>query len=247
MRRKLVIGNWKMHGNHVVNTQLLKDLLRMLPTSSRVEVAVCPPFVYLSSIREQLAGSSLALGAQDVCTELQGAFTGEVSATMLRDCGCDFVIVGHSERRQLFGESDEQVANKAVIALSNGLTPIVCVGESLAEREANETLSVIARQLGALQKKLSATDMQRIVLAYEPIWAIGTGRTATPEQAQEVHAFIRQQLREQQADKVPILYGGSVKADNAQSLFAQIDIDGGLVGGASLKAEEFVAISKAAE
>jgi triosephosphate isomerase len=164
---------------------------------------------------------------------------------MLRDCGCKFVIVGHSERRQLFDESDEQVAIKAFVALQNELTPIVCVGESLAEREAGDTLKVISRQLAAVQEKLSVSDLQRIVIAYEPIWAIGTGRTATPEQAQDVHAFIRRQL--QQADAVPILYGGSVKADNARALFAQMDIDGGLVGGASLKAEEFAAICEAAE
>lgn len=247
MRRRLVIGNWKMHGNFAVNAELLRELLRILPASSRVETVVCPPFVYLASVREQLTNSPVKLGAQNLCTELQGAFTGEVSAPMLRDCGCDFVIVGHSERRQLLGESDEQVAVKTAVALNSNLTPIVCVGESLAERESNATLSVIARQLDALQKQLSVSDLQRVVIAYEPIWAIGTGRTATPEQAQAVHAFIRQQLRTQQADTVPILYGGSVKADNAHALFAQPDIDGGLVGGASLKAEEFAAICKAAE
>lgn len=247
MRRKLVVGNWKMHGNFAVNAELLRELLRMLPASSCVETAVCPPFVYLASVREQLTNSAVKLGAQNLCTELQGAFTGEVSAAMLRDCGCHFVIAGHSERRQLFAETDEQIAIKAAIALKNNLTPIVCVGESLAERESNDTLSVIERQLGALQKQLSASDLQHIVIAYEPIWAIGTGRTATPEQAQAVHAFIRQQLRAQHAETVPVLYGGSVKADNAHALFAQADIDGGLVGGASLKAEEFAAICKAAE
>ncbi|HET8710576.1 MAG TPA: triose-phosphate isomerase [Spongiibacteraceae bacterium] len=247
MRRKLVVGNWKMHGDHAANAKLLCDLIPMLPVASRVEVVVCPPFVYLSAVREQLANSRIKLGAQNVCSEPEGAYTGEVSAPMLRDCGCGFVIVGHSERRQLFGESDGLVATKAALALQQGLTPIVCVGESLAEREAGKTLAVIARQLVAVQEKLSGEDLRRIVVAYEPIWAIGTGRTATPEQAQEVHAFIRQQLREQQADAVPILYGGSVKADNAQALFAQVDIDGGLVGGASLKAEEFAAICKAAE
>jgi len=246
MRRKLVVGNWKMHGNFAVNAELLRGLSHMLPTSS-VETAVCPPFVYLASVREQLTNSVIKLGAQNLCTELQGAFTGEVSAVMLRDCGCEFVIVGHSERRQLFGETDEQVAIKTAVALSNNLTPIVCVGESLEERESNDTLKVIARQLSALQNRLSAKDLQRIVIAYEPIWAIGTGLTATPEQAQAVHAFIRQELEKQQADTVPILYGGSVKADNARALFAQADIDGGLVGGASLKAEEFAAICKAAE
>lgn len=247
MRRKLVVGNWKMHGSRAANAQLLSELLPRLPNTVSVEVAVCPPFVYLLSVREQLAQSSIKLGAQNVCTEIQGAFTGEVAAAMLVDCGCEFVIVGHSERRQLYGESDEQVAIKAAIALQHGLTPIVCVGESLTERDEGSTLRVVEKQLAALRERLSADDLKRIVVAYEPIWAIGTGRTATPEQAQEVHAFIREQLREQQADAVPILYGGSVKADNARALFAQADIDGGLVGGASLKAEEFAAICRAAE
>lgn len=244
MRRKLVVGNWKMHGDHAANAALLNDLLRLLPDLARVDVAVCPPFVFLSTVRELLGNSAIKLGAQNLNGEAQGAFTGEVSAPMLRDCGCDYVIVGHSERRQLFGESDEQVAVKAAAALRNGLTPIVCVGESLAEREAGDTLAVIKRQLGAIQETMSAVDLKRVVIAYEPIWAIGTGRTATPEQAQTVHAFIREQL---QADAVPILYGGSVKAENAQALFAQVDIDGGLVGGASLNAEEFAAICHAAE
>lgn len=247
MRRALVVGNWKMYGSFAENAELLRQLLTVLPAQLRAEVAVCPPHVYLTSVREQLSGSAIKLGAQNVCAEVRGAFTGEVSASMLRDCGCAFVIVGHSERRQLFGESDEQVASKTVVALAHGLTPIICVGESLAEREAGDTLKVIARQLRAVRESLSRTDLQRVVLAYEPIWAIGTGCTATPEQAQTVHAFIRQQLRDQQAEAVPILYGGSVKADNARALFAQADIDGGLVGGASLKAEEFAAICEAAE
>lgn len=247
MRRKLVVGNWKMHGNQAANAALVSNLLRMLPAASHVDVVVCPPLVYLSTVHEQLVSSVVKLGAQNVCTEMQGAFTGEVSAAMLRDCGCEFVIVGHSERRQLFGESDEQVAVKASVALRNGLTPIVCVGESLAQRDAGTTLNIIGRQLSAVQEVLSAAELKSIVIAYEPIWAIGTGRTASPEQAQVVHAFIRQQLQAQQADVVPILYGGSVKGENAQALFAQVDIDGGLVGGASLNAEEFAAICAAAE
>ncbi len=247
MRRKLVVGNWKMHGNQAANAALVSKLLRMLPAAAHVDVVVCPPLVYLSTVHEQLVSSVVKLGAQNVCTEAQGAFTGEVSAAMLRDCGCEFVIVGHSERRQLFGESDEQVAVKASVALRNGLTPIVCVGESLAQRDAGTTLNIIGRQLTAVQEVLSAAELKSIVIAYEPIWAIGTGRTASPEQAQVVHAFIRQQLQAQQADVVPILYGGSVKGENAQALFAQVDIDGGLVGGASLNAEEFVAICAAAE
>ncbi len=246
MRRKLIVGNWKMHGSRAGNAELLSGLLRNLRFSSQVDVAVCPPFVYLPSVYEQLVGSSVKLGAQNLSAELQGAFTGEVAAPMLRDCGCEFVIVGHSERRQLFGESDAQVALKAAVALRHGLTPIVCVGESLAEREADQTLDVIGRQLAAVQAQLSSDEVRQIVVAYEPIWAIGTGRTATPEQAQEVHAFIRVQLEKQQAGSVAILYGGSVKADNARALFAQQDIDGGLVGGASLNAEEFAAICNAA-
>ncbi len=247
MRRKLVVGNWKMHGNFAANAELLQALLNLLPAQSSVEVAVCPPFVYLPSVHEQLRHSAVKLGAQNLSTELQGAFTGEVSVWMLRDCGCNLVIVGHSERRQLLGELDVQVAAKALVALQHDITPIVCVGESLAEREANETLSVIARQLDALRSALNDDELRRIIVAYEPIWAIGTGRTATPEQAQEVHAFIREWLRSRSAELVPILYGGSVKAENARTLFAQNDIDGGLVGGASLKAEEFAAICKAAE
>ena len=247
MRRKLVVGNWKMHGNHAANTALLSNLLCALPVLQRVEIAVCPPFVYLLTAREQLANSAIKLGAQNVNAEVSGAFTGEVSAPMLRDCGCEFVIVGHSERRQFYGESDEQVAAKTLAALHHGLTPILCVGESLAEREAGNTLAVIGRQLDAVREALSSAELKSIAIAYEPIWAIGTGRTATPEQAQVVHAFIRQQLQMRQADSVRILYGGSVKAENAQALFAQADIDGGLVGGASLNAEEFVAICQAAE
>jgi len=247
MRRKLVVGNWKMHGSRAENAKLLSELWRALPAPQHVDVAVCPPFVYLTTVREQLIGSAFKLGAQNVSAADPGAITGEVAATMLSDCGCDFVIVGHSERRQLFGESDEQVAQKTAIALRYGLMPIVCVGETLTEREAGKTLDVIARQLDAVFTSLSTAELHRIVVAYEPVWAIGTGRTATPEQAQEVHAFIRQRLLRYDAAQVQILYGGSVKAGNAQALFAQIDIDGGLIGGASLNAEEFAAICKAAE
>jgi len=248
MRRKLVVGNWKMNGGQIEITQLLAGLLDVLPNSPVAEIAVCPPFVYLALVRQLLSGSSIKIGAQNVSNELKGAFTGEIAATMLRECGCDLVIVGHSERRSLYGESDALVAAKTAAALQHELTPIVCVGESLAERDAGLALEVIGKQLDAVMAKLSAAELVRTVFAYEPVWAIGTGRTATPEQAQQVHAFIRQRLAgSTNAQQITILYGGSVKADNAKSLFAQPDIDGGLVGGASLQAEEFAAICAAAE
>lgn len=247
MRRKLVVGNWKMHGSNAATAELLGELLRLLPPLHSTDVAVCPPFVYLAVARQRLAGSAIKLGAQNVGTAERGAFTGEIAANMLRDCGCDFAIVGHSERRNLFAESNEQVAEKAAIALRHELIPIICVGESLTEREAGKTLDIIARQLEAIFVRFSAAELNRAVIAYEPVWAIGTGRTATPVQAQEVHAFIRQRLQINNAAAVPVLYGGSVKAENAKALFVQADIDGGLVGGASLNAEEFVAICRAAE
>jgi len=249
MRRKLVIGNWKMHGDHAALAQLLDSLRHSLSALSNTDVAVCPPFVYLAAARQQLIGSVIALGAQNLCAEAKGAFTGEISAAMLRDCGCRYVIVGHSERRQLFHENDALVAAKTAAALQANLTPIVCVGETLQQRETGATLGVIEAQLTAVFARLDSADIQRIVIAYEPVWAIGSGKTATPAQAQEVHAFIRRQLTIVLPDAatVPILYGGSVKADNATTLFAQPDIDGGLIGGASLNAEEFAAICKAAE
>ncbi|MDB6060512.1 MAG: triosephosphate isomerase [Verrucomicrobiaceae bacterium] len=249
MRRKLVVGNWKMHGSHSVIARLLTDFKKVLPPSLKVDIAVCPPFVYLSSTQPVL-GDAIALGAQNVSTESKGAFTGEVAASMLQDCSCTYVIVGHSERRKLFNEASAVVAEKAAVCLAHDLTPIVCVGESQAERESGNALDVIGAQLSAVFARLDASDLTRVVIAYEPVWAIGTGLTATPQQAQDVHAFIRTRLAEQGAavaDTVKILYGGSVKADNAAALFAQPDIDGGLVGGASLNAEEFAAICKAAE
>ena len=248
MRRKLVVGNWKMHGSQSDISKLLGDLLDLVPQACSVDIAVCPPFVYLGLVQQLLAGSSIKIGAQNVSQEVKGAFTGEVAASMLRDCGCDFVIVGHSERRSLYGESDQLVAQKSAIALQSGLTPIICVGETLAEREAAQTLDVIGRQIDAITKALSAAELSQVVFVYEPVWAIGTGRTATTEQAQEVHAFIRQRLAGvADASGIKIFYGGSVKADNAASLFAQPDIDGGLVGGASLNAKDFAAICAAAE
>ena len=246
MRRKLVVGNWKMNGSLVANAALL-DALRALPGAAPCDLSVCGPFPYLAQLRERLAGSTIAWGAQDCSAHESGAFTGEVSAAMLAEFGCRYVIVGHSERRTLHGESDQLVADKAKIALAHGLTPIVCVGETLAQREAGETANVVKHQLSAAIHTLGHCISQ-VVVAYEPVWAIGTGRTASPEQAQEVHALLRQQLHAatEKSDAMTILYGGSVKADNAASLFAKPDIDGGLIGGASLVAADFAAIARAA-
>jgi triosephosphate isomerase len=244
-RRKLVVGNWKMHGSHKANAELLEAMLDARPYGC--DVAVCPPFPFLSETAVTLAGSDIRWGAQDCSPHEQGAYTGEVSAAMLAEFGCRYAIVGHSERRQYHRESDQLVADKAKAALARAVTPIVCVGETLAEREAGQTDDVVKRQLSAVIHTLGHCAGE-IVVAYEPVWAIGTGRTATPEQAQSVQALLRAQLRAAtpHADSMKILYGGSVKADNAAALFAQPDIDGALVGGASLKATEFVAICRAA-
>jgi triosephosphate isomerase (TIM) len=239
-RTRLVAGNWKMHGSRASNGALLEALLAGLGKTTGVEVAVCPPYVYLQQVSERLAGTSIAWGAQNVSEHAQGAYTGEVSAAMLLEFGCRYVIVGHSERRQLFCESDAQVAAKFAAAQAAGLTPILCVGETLAEREAGRTEQVVARQLDAV---LNQSNFNQAVLAYEPVWAIGTGRNATPQQAQAVHAFLRARL----SPDVRILYGGSVKAQNAAALFAMPDIDGGLIGGASLVAQEFSEIVRAAK
>jgi triosephosphate isomerase (TIM) len=243
-RRKLVVGNWKMHGSRPANAALLGGLLQARPFGC--DVAVCVPFPFLSDTAVTLAGSELRWGAQECSAQEQGAYTGEVSAAMLAECGCRYVIVGHSERRALHAEGDQLVADKAKAALARGVTPIVCVGETLAQREAGETESVVKRQLSAVIHTL-AHCASEIVVAYEPVWAIGTGLTATPEQAQAVHALLRAQLRAAaaHADAMKILYGGSVKPDNAATLFAQADIDGGLIGGASLKSADFVAICRA--
>lgn len=248
MRRKIVAGNWKLHGSRTDNAQLIEALVAGFNAAAGVDCLVCPPFVYLHEIARLLHGSSLGLGAQDVCAEVQGAFTGEVSASMLRDVGCQYVLVGHSERRSLYGESDALVARKFAAALARGLTPILCVGEQLAERESGQTQTVIARQLDAVLAVSPVSSLTRAVIAYEPVWAIGTGLTASPEQAQEIHAFVRARIAASDATiaaAVPVLYGGSVKASNAAELFAMPDIDGGLIGGASLKAEEFLAICAA--
>jgi triosephosphate isomerase len=237
------MGNWKMHGNLADNAKLLAGLRAGASSiAAGTQLAVCVPFPYLAQTGEALKGSALAWGAQDISAQAQGAFTGEVSGAMLKDFACRYALVGHSERRSLHGESDQLVADKAKAALASGLTPVVCVGESLAERDANQVMAAIRRQL-APALALGAEAVNKMVVAYEPVWAIGTGRTATPEQAQEVHAAIRAALQAIGAGRVQILYGGSVKAANAASLFAMPDIDGALVGGASLVAEDFLAIA----
>lgn len=246
MRRKLVVANWKMHGSKAAIEALIPAIIEGVGQVA-ADVAICPPFVYLEVAGQRLQGSGVALGAQNVSAEKSGAFTGEVAGDMLRDLDCRYVIVGHSERRALYGEDDTLVARKAAEVLNCDMVPIVCVGESLAERDAGATLSVIGRQVEALLSVLDGTQLAHCVIAYEPVWAIGSGLTATPGQAQEVHAFIRRRCIQAGAPDVRILYGGSVKADNAAELFAEPDIDGGLIGGASLKADEFTAICRAAE
>jgi triosephosphate isomerase len=249
MRRPIVAGNWKLHGARAENARLIEEILAQLPARAPALCVVCPPFVYLYELGRILRESTIALGAQDVCAEAQGAFTGEVSALMLRDVGCEYVIVGHSERRLLYRESDQLVARKFAAAQSKGLIPILCVGEQLAEREADRMRDVIMRQLDVVLELCGVESFATAVIAYEPVWAIGTGRNATPEQAQEMHAFIRARLAARNANiaaETRILYGGSVKAGNAAELFAMPDVDGGLIGGASLKADEFLAILAAA-
>ncbi|MFN9280405.1 MAG: triose-phosphate isomerase [Betaproteobacteria bacterium] len=244
-RRRLVVGNWKMHGSRPANAALLDGIIRARPFGC--DVAVCVPFPYLSETAATLAGSDVRWGAQDCSVHEQGAYTGEVSAVMLAELGCRYAIVGHSERRAMHAESDQLVADKAKAALRRGVTPIVCVGETLAQREAGQTEAVVKRQLSAVIHTL-AHCAGEMVVAYEPVWAIGTGLSASPEQAQSVHALLRGQLRAAtpHAEVMKILYGGSVKPDNARALFSQPDIDGGLIGGASLKATDFVAICRAA-
>lgn len=252
MRRALVAGNWKMFGSKASVASLLDGLSAGAAKIRESEIAVCPPFVYLGEVQARLTGGTIAWGAQDVCQfSGTGAYTGEVSAEMLLDFDCRYAIVGHSERRTLFGEDDALVARKAVVAYQAGLRPIVCVGELLEERESGLTEAVVGRQLDALLDADHGLDALRNgVVAYEPVWAIGTGRTATPEQAQEVHAFIRGRVAARDpatAQDLRILYGGSVKPGNAAELFGMADIDGGLIGGASLKAEDFLAICAAAD
>ncbi len=251
MRRKLVAGNWKMNGSLEANARLLAALLELSAKESgsmKAEMAVCIPFPYLPQVAQLLQGSQIAWGAQTLSEFDSGAYTGEVSASMLSDFQCQYVIVGHSERRQVFKESNLQIAQKLRAAITAGLSPILCVGETLEERESGETLSVVYEQLDSVLNTLDPGSCEKLVIAYEPVWAIGTGKTAKPEQAQEIHAALRSRLSEFDkalAEMTPLLYGGSVKADNAESLFGQTDIDGGLIGGASLKAQDFIDICKA--
>ena len=249
MRRKIVAGNWKMHGTRASTAALLESLLATA-SDSVCRCVVCPPFVYLHEAARFLEDASILLGAQDVCAEAQGAYTGEIAASMLKDIGCRYVIVGHSERRALYANDDALVARKFAAAQTQSLIPILCVGEHLAEREAGQTHAVVARQLDAVIDLCGMHAFGNAVVAYEPVWAIGTGRTASAEQAQDVHAFIRARMAGRDANiaaALPVLYGGSCKASNAAELFAMPDVDGGLIGGASLKAEEFAAIVHAAD
>ena len=246
MRRPFIAGNWKMNLTKAEAVALAKGVAEQTPRDGKVEVAVCPPAVYLDAVAAALQGSSVGLGAQNVYFENNGAFTGELSTAMLLDVGCKYVIVGHSERRQLMGETDADVNKKAQKALAAGLIPIVCVGETLAQREAGQTLNVVQSQFDGSLAGISAADMNKVVIAYEPVWAIGTGKVATTAQAEEVHAALRGLLQSRYnsevAEAVRIQYGGSVKPDNAAELLAQPNIDGALVGGASLKADSFLGI-----
>jgi triosephosphate isomerase (TIM) len=248
MRKKIIAGNWKMNGTVDETRELLASLLIASPTFGKAIVVVCPPYTSISAAREVLDESSIELGAQDMSQHLSGAYTGEVSGPMLLTAGVSWVILGHSERRQYHAETDELVNLKLKTALQLQLNPIVCVGETLEQRQAGQTEEIVGSQVVTCLRGISASDLSRVVIAYEPVWAIGTGKTATPEMAQDVHAFIRGRVSEIDASvatMVPILYGGSVKADNAEGLLAKPDIDGALVGGASLKVNEFLSIVNA--
>lgn len=250
MRKPLIAGNWKMNLNRAESEALARSLAEQCGSIQQADLLVCPPSVYLLPVAAALSGSQIGVGAQNMYFEDNGAFTGEISAEMLKDVGAQFVILGHSERRHILGENDQEVNRKAKKGLAAGLVPIVCVGETLQERESGRTGEVIRSQFSGSLAGLSADQMRRAVIAYEPVWAIGTGRTATPEQAEEVHADLRKLIaeayNEQVAATVRILYGGSVKADNAGELLSQANVDGALVGGASLKTDQFVAIARAA-
>ena len=249
MRRPIVAANWKLNGNSSMVNSLVAAIDQHATNATSVDVVICPPFPYLAASKELVQANNAHLGAQNVAQEIQGAYTGEVSAEMLVEIGCHHVIVGHSERRQYYGETDVIIAKKFVRAQEAGLIPIACVGESLEQREQGEMESTIVRQVLAIIGEAGVANLPTAIIAYEPIWAIGTGKTASPAQAQEVHALIRNELAKHSADvaeQIRILYGGSVKADNAKELFAQIDIDGGLIGGASLDAQQFNAIVSAA-
>lgn len=249
-RRKLVAGNWKMNGSRTESAALLDGIKNGVSAASRAEVAVCPPYILIPLAAERLAGSAVAWGGQNLSVHKSGAYTGEISGPMLKDYACTYVIVGHSERRTLYGETDALVAEKYGAAQTAGLIPVLCIGETLQEREASQTEAVCARQLDAVMDKHGIGSFRNAVIAYEPVWAIGTGKTASPQQAQDVHRFIRGRLAGRDkavADGLRILYGGSMKGSNAKELLAQPDIDGGLIGGASLQAEEFLTICRAAD
>jgi triosephosphate isomerase len=250
MRRKLIDGNWKMNTDRAAAIKLARGVVGRAGMHSTVDLLVCPPFVYLLPVHELVKGTQVALGAQDMYHEANGAFTGEISAAMLLDAGCTHVILGHSERRHILGETDADVNKKTLAALAAGLTPIVCVGELLDERESGETAVVIRRQFEGSLATVAADKIEKVVIAYEPVWAIGTGKVATPKQAEEVHAELRglvaQRYNEKAAGNVRILYGGSVKPDNARDLLSQPNIDGALVGGASLKVDDFLGIAAGA-
>ncbi len=252
MRQRLVAGNWKMHGTLAELGPLVQNIKQGMVSIAKTEVAICPPFVYLAFVSEGLKGTPIRLGAQNLSHKDKGALTGEISGLMLKDYNCCYVIVGHCERRTLFGETDALVAEKFAQAIKVGLIPVLCVGELLTERDSGQTEEIVARQLQVVLDRAGAQAFGNAVVAYEPVWAIGTGRTATPEQAQEVHAFIRGFIAAHDHDRdvaktLRILYGGSVNASNAGGLFAMADIDGGLIGGASLDADAFLAICRAAE
>jgi triosephosphate isomerase len=249
MRRPVVAGNWKMHGSRSANQALLTELERRVKAEWPIDIVVFPPYVYLADAVRTLEGGQIRVGAQDVCAEAGGAFTGQVSVSMLRDVGCRYVIVGHSERRRLYHEDDALVARKFDAVLQAGLTPVLCVGETLEEHEAHQAEVVVSRQIDAVIAMNGVASFKQAILAYEPVWAIGTGRTATPPQAQTVHAYLRGRIAAQDANiagQLRILYGGSVKGGNASELFLMPDVDGGLVGGASLSADEFQQICAAA-
>ena len=248
-RRAIVAANWKMNGNLASVRPLVEGISRGLNADCKAEVAICPPAIYIPELAKLLEGTNIALGAQNACNHASGAYTGEIAVGMLQDYGCRYVIVGHSERRNVYGESDNLVAEKFGRVQEAGLTPILCVGELLEERQAGSTEEVVARQLDTVIEHSGIKAFDNAVIAYEPVWAIGTGHTATPDQAQEVHAFIRLRLARHDdsiADKIRIQYGGSVKAGNAEELFSMADVDGGLIGGASLVVEDFLAICHAA-
>ena len=248
-RRPLVVGNWKMNGTRASSLKLISEILAGLPSDALADVGVCPSAVFISEVANALQGKSVRLGSQNVADQDQGAFTGEISAPMLREFGVSLAIVGHSERRAIYGETDALVAARYAKAIAHGVTPILCVGETLDEREANKTFSVIDTQLAAVIDLCGVESLSQAVVAYEPVWAIGTGRTATTEQAQEVHAYIRSKIAALNADvasKLQILYGGSMKPDNAAALLSQPDVDGGLIGGAALDASSFLAMCLAA-